>query len=622
LQPNEEVEMSRSTRNDVSDESELVKQRESTTFEYVKQQTWLERHVAWLRNSAGKKESGATRFFKNALAGVEAAVLGLSLVGIPALMTGVSTWQKQKAENDFWTNFKENKPRSPSRFSHIDIPSQTRAFNHINDYAIESGIIWYRRRVPKDDEPKDEWKPIYFDGGKNRKPVSIDVDGANLLVIDDAGDVHYKKILREYRVSEIGEKKDRHLAGHQSEIENLNKDDYVAVDKSDLNNWKDRWFSLPFVNVIVNLFAGKRLHIDTKEAKSVAIAHRGRYNDYIEDAEGQKHLVGAGVTTLYILQKTGREIRKYDPWSPLHADVRMYFPETATSQFTAEKIATSASTIMAVGYDVDTKTGNKVLKIITKLGDIDTEGWNPGLKYGYEKNVNDKDVRVLPIGMQDGKEWSEHALPEGVDVTSTFTVRQTGQGNNARMLEIEGRRKNEKGQMEWGILVKNITDREWRFVPNKDPSQAPENKILPKNGVVERQEEKNTLVHDYKGKCRNQNQSSYDVELKSFGEHSYHSTITIKNNGNTYDLPLYKKHGLASFLGKTSFNYEIAIPKQYQNDKFIQDVFSKKATENGKLKVSVQEKNGNVKISGGHFKIGVEKSMPQLKQKDVARKTM
>ena len=76
-------------------------------------------------------------------------------------------------------------------------------------------------------------------------------DGANLAVLDNAKNIHYKKVLDEKRKN----------------------GKYLYRDLTTKDNWVDRWFSLPIVNVFWHFFT-KRIQIPD-DTVSWAISHRG-----------------------------------------------------------------------------------------------------------------------------------------------------------------------------------------------------------------------------------------------------------------------------------------------------------------------------------------------------------
>jgi len=303
---------------------------------------------------------------------------GIGQVSSKALAAYQNSKESKQTDSQtlFFKHVKHVQP--PSREKKIFIKSKTRTFNHTHDFAIENGVIW--TRVHNTERP---WRAIYFDGyPKGKVPKELHADGTNLIVLDQGRKVHYKKVLAELRSGEIALDKKAAKSLKKAakkvakKVENvlldLEKDKYIAIDKSTANNWKSKWFSLPYIHPIVNLFTGKRLQIPSN-ARAWAISQRGRYNDYLEDAIQQKHPVGTGVTTLYILSENGRDILKYDPWSPKHVQFTMHLPEDADRAFDALNMSASASTLMVVGYQIEKEDQGqgikKTLQIQTRLAD-------------------------------------------------------------------------------------------------------------------------------------------------------------------------------------------------------------------------------------------------------------
>ncbi len=89
---------------------------------------------------------------------------------------------------------------APSRTLRVVLDTDTQALNHLYEYVLHDGTIWYR--ATGTDEP-GEWKSISFDSDDGKlRPDSLRVDGANLMVRDQNGHVHYKKVLQEWRDSD------------------------------------------------------------------------------------------------------------------------------------------------------------------------------------------------------------------------------------------------------------------------------------------------------------------------------------------------------------------------------------------------------------------------------------
>ncbi|WP_419421491.1 hypothetical protein ACNVED_16050 (plasmid) [Legionella sp. D16C41] len=309
----------------------------------------------------------------------------------------------------------------------IEMKSKTRAFNHVNDYAIENKVLWCRRRwYENGSEELGAWKPIYFDAlNQNTWPICLTVDGANLCVVDNHGDVHYRKILTEARGK--NQKKSHSFQMDTPSIrQHLPKDfqsteQYIAIDKSEKANWKPMWYSFPFLNRIINFFTGKRLNVKGQ----FIISHRGRYNDTYLDADGHQHPTSVGVTTGYELSKDGSTIIKYDPWAPTLSRILFFFPETKETTYSIKKIDVGASCLMALGHKIDRKTGISKITLLTNLCDIDILGGNPGLNYAYqtehpiEAKIRDKDLRILPDEVSN-EGWVEHDLPNALEQPIEF----------------------------------------------------------------------------------------------------------------------------------------------------------------------------------------------------------
>jgi hypothetical protein len=442
------------------------------------------------------------------------------------------------------------------------IKSPTHTFNHTHEYLIKDGFLWFRRLGEKN------FQPLYFDGFPHQAPILVDSDGANLIVIDNHHQLHYKKVLEEFRREEVD-------SIHQSEIEKMgfSLDDcpYAAFDVSDINNWQHVWFSLPVASTVVNIFANHRFTLPA-HSRAVAISQRGRYNDYVEDKLGQHHPVGTGVTTMYVLDNNGQDIHKFDPWSPPWAKTSIGLKETENSSFVANNISVSASTIMAVGYEIDFTTKKLTLKVLTMLADIDTIGSNPGIDYSFSDVPEKKDARILPIDV----DWKEHplSLEPPAMVTKNITIRQTGEGNNARQLRIQGTNKHG----EWGYFQKMISDTTWSFIPGSKP-RFPSNEVKPLMPLATQ-----SSVHDYEGSYR-----GYPIKLRDFGQRSNHATITITINGQDHSVDLYRRWAFSTFFGFESYRYDLVING---DDHTLKEIFG----EHKSMEVVVKEHKDKIVV--------------------------
>ncbi len=476
---------------------------------------------------ASLKGKGITQ---KALLALEGVAFAFSLIGLPAALRAWSFACRLSSEQAFASFVKNKTP--PLLSEQVLFKTGCRAFTHVHEYAVEDGVIWYRIIG------KREWLPLYFDGFlKGERPCRIDADGANLMVLDQYNQVHYKKVIKEYFPAQIHALSNRHLDGAE-----VDQNTYLAVDKASQNNWKDRWFTLPYVNRLTQTVAPKRLTLSA--FRSFAVSHRGRYNGYCEDAAGRPHLEIGGVTTLYVLSRDGSTIRLYDPWSPTWSQVSLHLPATPSTTFEALKISVSASTVMTIGYNFDHMTGIKTLKILTLLYDIDTSGGNPWLKYGFFSDKQEADVRVLnPV-----VDWLEHDMPKGYQLTDIITILQTGEGNDARELRVH---------VEGGYLAKKICEKNWSFIRGDLILEGA--KFLPSRLFMTPPIERR--AHNYQSLF-------YDAVLHQFGSNMTHS-ISLFFNGRRIKLVLCPLISFWNFIGFSGKRYEVVVPKEYHQDEQV-----------------------------------------------------
>ena len=518
----------------------------------------------------------------------------------------------------------ENREILPPPDAPIALKSDTRAFNQIDEYAIEGGCLWYRRKQ----NPPGKWQPLFFDGTlTNSTPQKISVDGANMVVIDDQGKVHYRKLFIEGRgVEEIAQRRfTKHSpdilerAGMPSETE------YFVIDKTSKSNWKPKWFSLPLVNRIINIFTGKTLRA------SGIISHRGRFNNGYYDPVGSFHPSKTNVTTFYELEKGNHSIRLHDPWSPVWSRIHLIFPETEREVFVAESLDVSSSTLLSIGYSVDEASQTGKLKIITSFFDADTSGSNPFIPYAYEASAEEsarkreKFMRFVPdfikrsfpeivknrvlsdVVANEG--WKEHALPKEASVLyNQITILQTGSGCDSREIRVAGR--NKEGKL--GFFYKAINGDDWTFeekahIDTSKPLQETTPKKLPENI---------RCTHQYESCQTDANQESH-FSLENFGsEASYHPTLKMRIGSSGYDLPLHKRLGFKTFLGKTDEVYDLVLPRQtIKEDDPVFQAFGRRRVIPVRIDTKLRDGRENVtlKIEGIHPLI------PPLVREDVKK---
>ncbi|WP_068466878.1 hypothetical protein [Candidatus Protochlamydia phocaeensis] len=542
-----------------------------------KKEAWLTRYVKWLKAD----RQGVEKIAVSALKVLQIAGLSCSVAGLIPLKWAIDESKRLDLADQF---FKQAACAQQPSSACIDEKTKTRTFNHVYDFALEDGIIWYRFRQ----DCQGKWKPIFFDGYPNLIPQEIDSDGANLVAIDQNGDVHYKKVLREFRLLEIPSALRQKI---EQELIDLEPDAYIAVDKAEHYNWKENWFSLPYFRLyfFVNLLTGKRLRIPS-DTIAWSISHRGLYQNTIQDRLNRSHQIEGGTTTLFALDRNKRDIFKHDPWSPQMAKMSIPLPETADSTFEAEEIDASASTLMVIGYQKKKQAKEEVAKVITYLVDLDIIGWNPLFErthqYTYSDHPPDEKAWALPF-----PSWQEHplALQTGDFITKRISILQTGEGNLARQLRLYGVRQGQRG-----CYFKNIDEEEWHFKPEEGEPYSLE-EAFPLTRHTESPFE--TTVHDYEAVALDfpssfskEEPEEISAKLSSFGQRSLHAKLQLTIQGKPYSLDLYTKKTLKNFFGIGSSSYDLVIPDSLAEEKDLFAYFQGKSV----ISVHIENKQGKV----------------------------
>ncbi|MEM1283711.1 MAG: hypothetical protein AAGG81_09190, partial [Chlamydiota bacterium] len=510
----------------------------------------IARHVKWI-TKPGKSVLATIGVI--ALVALECLVLALSIVGIYFIARGVAEYIKLEKVKGF--NKKTKEP--PPDLKELRLIDKQVTFNHTNYYVIHKGIIW-TKSIHK---PDDEWKAVYYEG---KNPVELQADGANLIVIDKDKTVYYKKVIKEWR-------------------DVKNEDLYCYADKSTKNNWKSKWFSLPVFNLIANIFTGKLLKIP-EGVRAWAGSHRSVYNKYQTDACGQEHVETVGTTHLYALDHDGKSISIYDPWIHKTAKLKIPVPSFTDAEFEATNISASASTLMVIGYKKTKESDGKIkkeLQVYTRFVDVDILGWNPGVKYDYPGCNLSPSTRVIPM-----PDYQLHNLevPKGGTVTSNIRVIQNGQGNQSRMLLVEGT----NSKNETGYYWKNLDDSNWKFVENSHDVRGK----IPLFNTVDG--EVTPEVKDYAGKI-----NDLGVRLKEYGDKKYLFKLELEKAGKKVHLVFNKRKTLWTLMGASTHKYEIALPPDvpkemrgclksfFGNQRVIDAGFVK--TTNGHLKICAKK---------------------------------
>ncbi len=417
--------------------------------------------------------------------------------------------------------------------------SDTQSFTHEYDVALLDGKIWHR---PRAEGKSQAWTllgktglpgdfPLSARLRKSASPPSIkkiSADGDNLIAIDNEGRVYYMK---------WGSRK-----------------------------WMNTW-GKP---------VAKKLTLP-ESSRSFAISHRGPFAGGYSDIDGHFHPVSVGVTTLYLLSKDGLTIAYADPWLPAGFSHAICGPEQ--NRFRARSLSASASTLFVI---------NDAGRMYTRLADYDTLGCNPVLAYSYDRGKRDpdfrKDVRTLPP-----EPWKKQpAIPQSLGrITSAITVFQTGTGNAARELRVEGVDRSGAS----GYFSKPIDSETWRFVRTDLPLSKPLLSL-----ASETSDWGPALDQTLSGRLRTRTapvSREYDISLKNFNPPCEAATLSLVLGEDTIVFPVYliatspdDRHMKGAMLLSAEHRAKATVNPNLNN--FLQTVFGD--DEFAPIRLSVSKK--------------------------------
>ena len=366
----------------------------------------------------------------------------------------------------------------------VFLKTDTQSFTHEYDVAIHEGKIWHRPRVSAM-ETSSTWRLLGKTGlpsafsllglGGFASPASVvklSADGDNLIAVGSDGIVYYMKW--------------------------------------STRKWVNKW-GLPFSQAFSL----------PENLRAWSISHRGPFAGGYSDIDGNFHAISAGVTTLYALSGDGLKISYADPWLPADFARDICGPER--NQFRARSLSASASTLFVIS-----DTG----EMYTRMADYDILGLNSFLAYSYDRRTIDlnieKDVRTLPP-----EEWKKQPPipPELGRMTSAITILQTGKGNNARELRVEGIN-NQGGR---GFFFKPIDNETWQFAITDLPLQKPflSTGYAPDSGP--------RTTRTYTGNLnvnRLFQKLNYPIELKDFNPLCSGASLVVSLADEQVELPL------------------------------------------------------------------------------------
>ncbi len=410
----------------------------------------------------------------------------------------------------------------------IFLKTATQSFTHEYDVAVSEGKIWHKPRASNTGASK--WQLLGKTGlpaassllglGGFDSPASVvqlSADGDNLIAVGNNGVIYYMKW--------------------------------------STRKWTGKW-GQPF---------SKQLRLPDS-IRAWSISHRGPFAGGYSDIDGNFHAISAGVTTLYALSGDGLKISYADPWLP--ADFAREIGGPLQNRFRARSLSASASTLFVIS-----DTG----EMYTRLADFDTLGLNPFLAYGYERkiiNLNvEKDVRTLPP-----EEWKKQpsiSADQG-RISSAITILQTGKGNSARELRVEG--VNQQGAH--GFFSKPINGETWQFIQTGLPLQKP---LLSPSAVASDLGPKvtRTLSGDLRVDRTLQN-LNFKIELQDFNPLSSGTMLVVFPENEKAEFPLYV---VASSQSDLKMKGAVLLPAAYKSgpvkskrlQAFIRNVFGKHA---------------------------------------------
>jgi len=288
--------------------------------------------------------------------------------------------------------------------------SKKENFNSVNEFILQGGVIWFKKR-----KGKDNWKPVPLPPNLNT-PVEIGTDAEHFVAVDQDGTI--------FTIKEAG------------------KSDRIKV-----SDWMRNWGS--------PLWLGPGMALPAKRKAWEISFFSPSEEVYYVDKAGNKHGVGVGCTTLYVLSQSGKRITYLDPWLPTDYSYEVCTPVRGT--FKAINLSASGSTIFLINkfgdmysrtYDFDISGGNDLILKYTYDHDMSTSEGGDNVPAFYEPLFN---FRALAL---DG--WSRQPKIVG-KITDRITIYKGKK--HKKFLRVEGI--NESGTT--GYFEKEVNEKEWKF---------------------------------------------------------------------------------------------------------------------------------------------------------------
>lgn len=425
----------------------------------------------------------------------------------------------------------------------IFLKTATQSFTHEYDVAVSEGKIWHKPRASNAGAAK--WQllgktglpaasSLLGLGGFDSPPsvAQLSADGDNLIAVGNNGVIYYMKW--------------------------------------STRKWTGKW-GQPF---------SKQLRLPDS-IRAWSISHRGPFAGGYSDIDGNFHAISAGVTTLYVLSGDGLKISYADPWLP--ADFAREIGGPLQNRFRARSLSAGASTLFVI---------SDAGEMYTRLADFDTLGLNPFLAYGYERriiNLNvEKDVRTLPP-----EEWKKQPSisPGQGRISSAITVLQTGKGNSARELRVEG----VNAQGTHGFFFKPINGDVWQFTPTNLPLQKP---LLSSGGAQDFGPKVTRTLSGHLRIDRTLQNLNYKIELQDFNPLCSGAMLVVFLDSEKAALPLYV---VASSQSDLKMKGAVLLPAELKTkpvkSKYLQEFLRKVFGKHAFVKVTlIIQENGTVLI--------------------------
>lgn len=252
---------------------------------------------------------------------------------------------------------------------------------------------------------------------------------------------------------------------------------------------------------------------------------------YWEDIDGNKTQFGL-TATIYVVDPAGQKIFFTDTGLP--ATFNRAFTSPERGAFIIENMSAAASTIFVI---------NETGKMYTSMIDAEIEGGGPALMFTYKRGKRTRDNEIVPI--MDAlrslplPDWREQEpvkevrgdLMKQAVITKNITILQTGEGNAARELRVQGR--NRAGK--YGYYFKKIFDPSWNF---KITNEQFDDKVIIKNYSKEAPQGAK-LDKTYTGKLKQIFAPSLQVELVDFYYFSSPATLRVHVKNKQFDMKFH-----------------------------------------------------------------------------------